>query len=145
MLIQAVQLQEGCGVLAVVQVMSETAVLYLMTHFNSSGLSLYLTKGSKKRTHRTYTIHYFRKCQIQEVRQVPLQTGNYISLLPTRKVQERTKSPGPSDETTQKLKSGAFINSFCRYRFKVSLLWDTAERVVVHRAPCTGHLDSTVY
>lgn len=115
-------LQECCAALAIVQVMSEMAALHLMTHFNSSDLNLYLAKSAIKCTHKICIVHCFRKCQIQEVGQVPLQAENYISLLPTRKVQERTKSPGPSDDMTQKLKSGAFINSFCRCRFKVSLL-----------------------
>lgn len=74
-----------------------------------------------------------------------MQMGNSLSLLPTRRVQERTNSPGLSDDMTQKPKSGAFINSFCRCRLHVSPPWDTAEKALVHRAPCTGHLDSRVY
>lgn len=64
------QLQECCGVLAIVQVMSEMAALHLMTHFKLSDLNLYLTKSAIKC--KTCTVHFFRKCQIQEVGQVSL-------------------------------------------------------------------------
>ena len=68
-------LQECCGVLAIVQIISEMAALHLMIHFNSSNLNLHLTKGAIKCTHKTCIVHYFRKCQIEEGGTSPFADG----------------------------------------------------------------------
>lgn len=86
-----------------------------------------------------------KSAKYKRVGQAPLQMGNILSVLPSRRVQERTNSPGPSDDMIQEADPGAFINSSCRCRLHVSPPWDTAEKALIHRAPCTGHLDSAVY
>lgn len=74
------------------------AALHLMIHFNLSNLNLHLTKSAIKCTYKTYIVHYFGKCQIQEGGTASLQMRNYLPLLPARWVQGRTNSPGASDD-----------------------------------------------